>query len=41
MLDGDRSGRRLQRFGHGRYAGTSGDAHTLFLLGFSRIWGLR
>jgi outer membrane protein assembly factor BamB len=35
------SGRRLQRFGHGRYAGTSGDAHTLFLLGFSRIWGLR
>ena len=32
---------RLQRFGHGRYAGTSGDAHTLFLLGFSRIWGLR
>ena len=35
------SGRRLQRFGHGRYAGTSGDARTLFLLGFSRIWGLR
>lgn len=35
------SGRRLQRFGHGRYAGTSGDAHTLLLLGFSRIWGLR
>lgn len=35
------SGKRLQRFGHGRYAGTSGDAHTLFLLGFSRIWGLR
>jgi outer membrane protein assembly factor BamB len=35
------SGRRLQRFGHGRYAGTAGDAHTLFLLGFSRIWGLR
>lgn len=35
------SGRRLQRFGHGRYAGTSGDAYTLFLLGFSRIWGLR
>ena len=35
------SGTRLQRFGHGRYAGTAGDAHTLFLLGFSRIWGLR
>jgi outer membrane protein assembly factor BamB len=35
------SGRRLQRFGHGRYAGTSGDAHTLLLLGFSRMWGLR
>ena len=32
---------RLQRFGHGRYAGIAGDAHTLLLLGFSRIWGLR
>ncbi|MEO9175814.1 MAG: PQQ-binding-like beta-propeller repeat protein [Gaiellales bacterium] len=35
------SGRRLQQFPHGRYAGISGDEHTLLLLGFSRIWGLR
>jgi outer membrane protein assembly factor BamB len=35
------SGRRLQQFPHGRYAGVSGDAHTLLLLGFSRIWGMR
>jgi outer membrane protein assembly factor BamB len=35
------SGTRLQQFPHGRYAGVSGDAHTLLLLGFSRIWGMR
>jgi outer membrane protein assembly factor BamB len=35
------SGRHLQTFPHGRYAGVSGDVHTLLLLGFSRIWGMR
>jgi outer membrane protein assembly factor BamB len=35
------SGKRLQTWHHGRYPGTSGDVHTLLLLGFSRIWGLR
>jgi outer membrane protein assembly factor BamB len=35
------SGRRVQQFPHGRYAGVSGDVHTLLLLSFSHIWGLR
>ena len=36
-----RSGRLLQRFGHGRYVPISGDARTLLLIGYSRIWGVR
>jgi outer membrane protein assembly factor BamB len=36
-----RSGRLLQRIAHGRYVPISGDARTLLLLGFSRIWGMR
>jgi outer membrane protein assembly factor BamB len=35
------SGKPLQRFGHGRYGGVAGDARTLILMGYSRIWGLR
>jgi outer membrane protein assembly factor BamB len=35
------SGKRLQRFGHGRYGGVAGDARTLILMGYSRLWGLR
>jgi outer membrane protein assembly factor BamB len=35
------SGKPLQRFGHGRYGGIAGDARTLILMGYSRIWGLR
>ena len=35
------TGRLLQRFPHGRYVPVSGDARTLLLLGFSRIWGMR
>ena len=36
-----RTGKLLQRFSRGRYVPVSGDAHTLLLLGFSHIWGLR
>jgi outer membrane protein assembly factor BamB len=36
-----RTGKLLQRFDRGRYVPVSGDAHTLLLLGFSHIWGLR
>lgn len=36
-----RSGRLLQRLPHGRYVPISGDARTLLLLGFSRLWGMR
>ena len=36
-----RTGRLLQRFLHGRYVPVSGDARTLLLLGFSRMWGMR
>ncbi len=36
-----RTGRLLQRFRQGRYVPVSGDAHTLLLLGYSHIWGLR
>jgi outer membrane protein assembly factor BamB len=35
------SGRLLQRFGHGRYSGIAGDARTLIMMGYSRLWGLR
>ena len=35
------TGKLLQRFARGRYVPVSGDAHTLLLLGFSHIWGLR
>ena len=35
------SGKPLQQFGHGRYGGIAGDARTLILMGYSRIWGLR
>jgi outer membrane protein assembly factor BamB len=34
-------GALLQRFRHGEYVPISGDAHTLLLVGYSRIWGLR
>jgi outer membrane protein assembly factor BamB len=36
-----RSGRLLQAFPRGDYAPISGDAHTLILVGYSRLWGLR
>jgi outer membrane protein assembly factor BamB len=35
------SGRRLQTFRHGRYVPISGDARTLLLVGYQRVWGLR
>jgi outer membrane protein assembly factor BamB len=34
-------GALLQRFPHGEYVPLSGDARTLLLVGYSRIWGLR
>ena len=32
---------RLQTFRHGRYVPISGDARTLLLVGYQRVWGLR
>jgi outer membrane protein assembly factor BamB len=34
-------GRLLQRFHHGEYVPLSGDARTLLLVGYQRVWGLR